>query len=298
MYDTIISKGLVDNLPKVFLAGELNYIDWAGFEWCPMLSSKNKVKGYSAKLENLSLKMYGSELYVENSLQKFYMGNNYQDFTFTQVLDAFNTLNIKLPINIYNSILIRADVGVVVNHNTEKECSRWLDYKGKLPIPMIRRNTIYGSQFRQTNSKFKAYNKAFETKHTANIKLQEQLMRVELQGNNRYYNKRTNPLGVYTVQDLINPVKFQKLGKILLNFYDTIKKKPNLDFSNWTTKELRLYAYMTNPDTAKAMKQHHKETFKKERNQYLKLLTRHQETTQENVVLEKLQAKVNTIINN
>lgn len=298
MYDTIISKGLVDNLPKVFLAGELKYIDWAGFEWCPMLSSKNNVKGYSTKLENLKLSLYGSELYIENSLQKFYMGNNYQDFTFTQVLDAFNTLNSKLPIDIYKTILVRTDIGVVVNHNTENECGRWLDYKGKLPVPMIKRNIIYGAQFRQTNSKFKAYNKTFETKHTANVKLQEQLMRVELQGNNRYYNKRSKPIGVYTIQDLINPIKFQLLATELLSFCATVKKKPNLNFSNWTTKELRLYACMINPDTAKAMKQYHKETHKKERGQYLKLLSKNQDTIQENIVIDKLKSKIDFSINN
>ena len=163
---------------------------------------------------------------------------------------------------------------------------------------MIKRNTIYGSEFRQTNNKFKGYNKTFEAKQTADIKLQEQLMRIELTGNNRYYNKRTNPLGIYTVQDLIDPLKYQLLASELLNFYTSIRKKPNLDFSKWTTKETRLYGYMNNSDTATAMKQYHKETHKKERGQYLKLLSKHQDTEQENIVLEKLKAKANFSINN
>ncbi|WP_157209248.1 hypothetical protein [Mariniflexile maritimum] len=298
LYDTVISRGFVNSLPKVFLAGELKYIDWAGFEWCPILSGKNNVKGYSTKLENLKLSLYGSEMYIENSLQKFYMGNNYEDFTFAQVLTALDKLNSKLPIDIYKTQLVRADVGVVINHDTEQEYNRWLDYKGKLPIPMIKRNIIYGSEIRQTNNKFKVYNKTFEVKQTANVKLQEKLMRVELQGNYRYYNQRANPIGIYTVQDLINPIKYQLLANEFLNFYDTIKKKPNLNFSKWTTKDIRLYSYMTNPDTAKAMKEHHKETYKKERSQYLKLLSKCQDTTQEKIVTNKLKEKVIFSINN
>jgi hypothetical protein len=46
------------------------------------------------------------------------------------------------------------------------------------------------------------------------------------------------------------------------------------------------------------MKQYHKETHKKERGQYLKLLSKHQDTEQENIVLEKLKAKANFSINN
>jgi hypothetical protein len=298
LYDTIISKGLVDNLPEVFLAGELKYIDWAGFEWCPILSSRNNVKGYSSKLENLTLKLYGSELYIENSLQKYFMGNNYQDFSFTQVLTAFSTLNNKLPIDIYKTSLVRADVGVVINHNTEQECNRWLDYKGKLPISMIKRNTVYGSQIRQTNNKFKAYNKTFEAKQTADIKLQEELIRVELQGNNRYYNQRTNPIGVYTIQDLINPNKFQLLANELLSFYTAIKKKPNFDTSKWLPKEKRIYGYMRDIEMANSMKKYNKETHKIDRSIFIKLLSKYKNDEQENIVLNKLKEKVNFSIRN
>jgi hypothetical protein len=298
LYDTIKSKIVVDNLPDAFLAGQLKNLNWADFLWRPIQNKKSYVIGYQTELQNINLKLYGSEMHIENSLQKFYMGNNYQDFTFTQVLTALDTLNSKLPIDIYKTTLLRADIGVVINHDTNQECNRWLDYKSKLPNAMIKRNTIYGSEFRQTNNKFKGYNKTFEAQQTADIKLQEQLMRVELTGNSRYYNKRTNPIGIYTIQDLIDPIKFQLLASELLNFYISIKKKPNLDFSNWTTKDTRLYGYMNNPDTAKAMKQYHKETHKKERCQYLKLLSKHQDSAQENIVLEKLKSKVIFSINN
>ncbi len=298
MYDTIKSKIEVDRLPNTFLVGKLKNLNWAGFLWRPIQNKKSNVIGYQTELQNLNLKLYGRELHIENSLQKFYMSNNYQSFTFSQVIAAFEILNDKLPIDVYKATIMRVDIGAVINHNTSQECNRWLDCKSKLPIPMIKRNTIYGKEFRQTNNKFKVYNKTFEAKQTANIKLQEQLMRVELTGNSRFYNKRTNPIGVYTIQDLIDPFKFKLLASELLNFYKSIKKKPNLDLSSWSTKETRIYAYMNNPDTKLAMKQYHKETYKKERSQYLKLLTKHQDIIQEKIVLEKLKAKVNFAINN
>ena len=61
---------------------------------------------------------------------------------------------------------------------------------------MIKGNIIYGKEIRKTNYKFKAYNKTFEAQKTAGIKLNDKLMRVELKGNNRYFNNRTNPIGL------------------------------------------------------------------------------------------------------
>ena len=265
LYDTFKSKGIVENLPNEFLAGELKYIHWAGYKWRPIDNKKSNVIGYQTNLNNLNLKLYGSELQIENSLQKFFMGNNYENFSFTQVLTAFEKLNKLLPIDIYKTQVKRIDVGAVINHNTEQEYNRWLEYKGKIPIAMIKRNTVYGKEFRQTNNKFKVYDKTFETKQTTDVKLQEALMRLELQGNNRYFNNRTNPIGLYTVADLIDPMKFKLLTTDFLNFYNDIRKKPNFDFSQWSTKEIRLYSYMVNTDTANAMKKYHKGTHKKER---------------------------------
>ena len=51
-------------------------------------------------------------------------------------------------------------------------------------------------------------------------------------------------------------------------------------------------------DSAKAMKLHHKETHKKERGQFLKLLSKHQDSTKENIVIDKLKSKVDFSINN
>ena len=273
-------------------------VDWAGFLWRPIQNKKANIIGFQSELQNIHLKLYGSELQIENSLQKFYMGNNYQDFTFSQVLTALDTLNKFLPVDIYKTTLLRADLGMVINHDTTQETDRWLDYKGTLPIPMIKGNVIYGKEIRKTNYKFKAYNKTFEAKKTADIKLEEQLMRVELKGNYRYFNNRANPLGIYTVQDLIDPIKYDLLANEFLNFYVCIHKKTNLDFSNWSTKEIRLHGYMKDADSAKAMKQYHKDTHKKERGQYLKLLSKNQDTEKETVVFNKLKEKVNFSINN
>ena len=298
MYDTIKSKVIIDNLPNIFYAGKLQNIDWAGFLWRPIQNKKAFVVGYQTELQNIHLKLYGSELQIENSLQKFLMGNNYQDFTFTQVLTALDTLNKQLPINLYKTTLLRADIGFVINHDTAQEVNSWLDYKGKGPLPMIKNNRVYGSEFRQTNNKFKAYDKTFEANKTSGVKLDEQLMRVELKGNYRYFNNRKNPIGIYTVQDLIDPIKYNLLANELLNFYSAIKKNTNFDFSKCSTKETRLYGYMNCAISAKAMKQYHKETYKKDRSQYLKLLAKHKNSQADNIVLEKLKAKAYYSINN
>jgi len=298
LYDTIKSKVIIDNLPNIFYAGKLQNIDWAGFLWRPIQNKKAFVIGYQTELQNIHLKLYGSELQIENSLQKFFMGNNYEDFTFTQVLTAFDTLNKQLPINLNKTTLLRADIGFVVNHDTAQEVNSWLGYKGKLPLPMIKNNRVYGSEFRQTNNKFKAYDKTFEANKTSGVKLDKQLMRVELKGNNRYFNNRKNPIGIYTVQDLIDPIKYKLLVNELLNFYSAIKKNANFDFSKCSTKETRLYGYMNCDVSAKAMKQHHKETHKKDRSQYLKLLAKHKNSQADNIVLEKLKAKAYYSINN
>ena len=118
LYDTIKSKIVIDNLPNEFLAGELKNLKWAGFLWRPIQNKNAYVIGYQTELNNIHPKMYGIELQIENSLQKFYMGNNYQDFSFSQVLTALDKLNSNLPVDIYKTTLLRADFGVVINHDT------------------------------------------------------------------------------------------------------------------------------------------------------------------------------------
>lgn len=298
MYDTIKSKTVIDNLPKGFFANKLQNLDWAGFLWRPIQNKYTNIIGHQTELQNLKFRLYGNELQIENSLQKFHTGNNYKDFTYSQVVAAFDKLNNLLPLDIYNMSLMRADAGIVINHNTEQEINRWLEYKGTRPVPMLSRNRVYGSEFRKTDYRFKAYDKTFETQKSTDVRLQEELMRVELQGNSRYFNNRANPLGVHTIRDLIDPIKYELLANEFLKFYKTIKKKPYLDFTTWTTKDLRIYGCMNCADTASAMKLYHKDTYKKERSHYFKLLTNNQNTAQENEVFDKLKAKVDFSIRN
>lgn len=298
MYDTTKSKITLENLPQAFFANKLQNIDWGGFLWRPVQNKQTHIIGHQTELQNLKLRLFGSDLQIENSLQKFYMGNNHEEFTYSMVVEAIEKLNNLLPFDVYNAKLSQADVGVVINHDTEQETSRWLDYKGTKPMPMLSRNRVYGCEIRKTDYKFKAYDKTFEAQKTAGTILQEKLMRVELRGNNRYFNNRANPIGMYTVRDLIDPIKYQLMGNEFLNFYTAIKKKPNLDFSIWSTKDLRLYGCMNYDDTANAMKRYHKDTYKKERAQYLKLLANNQDAMLEDVLFNKLKEKVDFSINN
>tara|TARA_R110001583_G_scaffold143023_1_gene295142 strand:- start:3501 stop:3869 length:369 start_codon:yes stop_codon:yes gene_type:complete len=93
----------LNQLPKQVMEEAKEPFEWYGLLWKPKFNKFGFPIAYYSELKNLNLSIRDYELTVTNSLQKFYMDNNFDTFTYTQVIDAFQKLNNCLPFNIYKA---------------------------------------------------------------------------------------------------------------------------------------------------------------------------------------------------
>ncbi|ARV06153.1 hypothetical protein BTO04_05305 [Polaribacter sp. SA4-10] len=272
MYDTIKIKYQVANLPIEVLEQREELFIWEGLKWCPTYNDKTqKVNGYKTSVDNLDLRLKGNTISCNNSLQKWYMGNNYESFSYSQVVKALSKLNSVLPFNVYDANIHYLAVGTIIEEEAKPILDPWLSLNGKQPIPMLGANKQYGKKFYLTDYNVKGYDKTFEVKTHERIKLNKPLFRFELEIYTRNLNKRKNPIGIYTVRDLIDKEKYQMLADELLDKYDKIEKKQSIPLSQLNNKEKEVLALFQNQEILRQYKIDHFETFGNRRKVYNKL---------------------------
>lgn len=300
MFDTISIKNELEQVPKAAKDFIETPFNWCGFRWVPYFndSSQSPIY-YYVKVKNLFLKLTGNVLFVKNSLHKYYHDNNYTPFTFQQVVESFEMLNNQLPINIFTSKILKLSMGIVINENPQKILNEWQYFLGKEYLPMKHRNKIYGAKYFLTDYQIKGYDKTFEVKNHNQNTLDEQYFRFEIDNcKPKILNNKTNNIGIHTVSDLIDKVKFKKIGELILNKYTQIEKIPELDLSTLSIKEKRIYAAVSNYAIKESIRKQHPDTYKKDKKVYNAIIQNLDNSIFQNLVFDKLNAQVNYCINN
>lgn len=298
MYDTNKIVKYLNEPPKEVANQVREPFYWSNMLWLPHFHKSGFVTSYFSSSENLKLWLRGAELTITNSLQKFYMQNNYEAFVFSDVQKAVRKLDNYFDFSIYDAAIKKTSIAVVISENEDNTFNNWLEYKGNKPLVMRNNAKVYGAHFRSTNYNIKGYDKTYQTKIINNITLKENFIRFELEGKARYFNDRKDSLGIHKVSDLVDKTKFDALGNELLKVYDTIKKQPIIEYQNLLPKEIRLLATMSNNDCFRGLKKHHKATFKKDRIMYAKLLKTIADSSLENEIRNKIKNQISYCQNN
>lgn len=298
MYDTTKIVKLIDKLPKEAVTRAKEPFHWNNCLWLPRFNKYGEVTTYESNIFNLKLWLRGSELTICNSLQKFYMQNNYNAFSFCQVKEAISMLNDYFDFNLYNAEVKKTAVGLVIGEQEDNTFKNWLEYKGNKPILMRNSTKVYGAHFKGTNYNIKGYNKTYQTKTESNTTLSKNLIRFELEVNSRHLNNRKHPIGIYIVADLVNKSKFDALTDELLNVYDTIKKQPIINYQKLKPKEILLLGAMKDKDSFNGLKKYHKHSFKLLRKDYSKLIDSIADVELENSIRSKVLEQINYCKNN
>lgn len=299
MYDTSVIVQQINKLPKEAVTRAEKPFYWNNCLWSPNYNKKiGEITSYVAKLENLDLKLRGSELTISNSLQKFYMNNNYKPFTYTDVVKAVAELDAYFDFDLYEAQVQRASVGVVINDIEDNTFKNWLEYRGKKPLVMRNKTRVYGTHFKATNYNIKGYDKTYQTKNESGITVENSLIRFELEASHRYINTGKNAIGIYTVADLVNKIKFDAFGDELLKVYDTIKKQPIINYQELQPKEILLMGAMKDNACFNGLKKYHKDSFTIYRKKYAKLLEKYVDFVLENNIRSKILEQINYCKNN
>ncbi|AQS94030.1 hypothetical protein BXQ17_08110 [Polaribacter sp. BM10] len=297
-FDTLHIEHQVKNIPLDFVNQKNETLSWLNLKWHPIINNREYLSCYYTYIGNLRLVFKGDKIYIKNSLQKFFMNNNYQSFSYSQVVDAFSKLNQLVPFNIYEAIVTRLAVGVVIEEDAQKAYNEWKFYMGKPPKPMYEKNKIYGSKFHLNDYYIKAYDKTFQVKCKDSINIGKPYFRYEIEGKTKFFNNKTNNVGITTVTDLINKEKYKKLCNVLIDRYQMIDKEAQKDLSKLTLKEMRLVASMRDFKIKESIRKQYSHTYKKERLKYLSLMRNVDNTEFQNKVFNKLNTQIQYSVNN
>ena len=298
MYDTIKIVNELERIPKQARELQQTPFDWNGFLWIPHFKDSNTPLYYKSNFRNLSMRLVGNQLYITNSLHKLYHGNNYCSFSYGQVCKAIILLDNQLPINIYNAKVLKLSVGIVIKESPQLVFSKWLYYLGKPFIPMKNYNKTYGAKFYLTDYSIKGYDKTYEVKKHNQIQLNDNYFRFEIEGKTKIFNNKTNNIGIYTINDLLDYSKYKKLGKLLQDKYLQIEKQPKIELSKLNIKQKRLIASITNSEIKDSIRKQHPDTYKKDRKEYKKIIQDCDNSEFQNQVINKLKDQINYSINN
>tara|TARA_R110001583_G_scaffold114863_1_gene265282 strand:- start:9655 stop:10533 length:879 start_codon:yes stop_codon:yes gene_type:complete len=289
----------LNQLPKQVMEEAKEPFEWYGLLWKPKFNKFGYLTVYYSELKNLNLFLRGSELTVVNSLQKFYMDNNYEAFTYSQVIDAFEKMNDLLPFNIYEAAVKKIAVGTVIQEDASPILNTWSSFSNKKAFPMLSRNKMYGLKYFLTEYDVKGYDKTTEVKHHNNINLNQQYFRFEVEVKRvKNLNRGINQIGIYTVQDLINPIKYQKLAHYLICKYRKIEKKPIINLNETSLKEKRLIATFKDIEVLNSIKKNHPDSYKKDRKEYKCLTNKLDNNIFQNHIINKLNQQIQYSINN
>jgi len=298
LYDTTNMEFTVSKPAKQVLELSETPFDWSGLHWTPLFH-KGIVTKYSSDYNNLKLILKDDKMYLKNSLQKSFLQNNYQTYTYSQVVEAFKKLDDLFPFNIYDGRLTFVSMGIVIQEELKSFYDNWLEYKGKTPLVMRDNHKIYGSHFKSTNYNIKVYDKTFQVKNTTGANLNANYMRYEIEAKPRYFNNRKKSISIYNVSDLLDKEKYQILAEELLEVYKNIKKLPIINYKLLKPDKIKLLATYANINASKGIKDFHQHTYKKDRKEYLKLVRElntdnHIETS----IINKLNQQIQYSINN
>ncbi|WP_200974841.1 hypothetical protein [Echinicola sp. 20G] len=190
--------------PKEVINGTKQPFIWKDLIFAPSFRKDCVIK-YTATWKNLKLEIWYDQLKVNNSWHKFYHGNNYSDYTFEDIKQTIELFVEKFGLNFLKASIKKLTIGCNLSINSNKYYPRCISLGTTFFQEMRGGNThvVYGQYAKQTNIKFKIYDKQYEVKIHNREKIVPTL-RVEQEMNMNYIRKRKDTsIRIYTPSDLL-----------------------------------------------------------------------------------------------
>lgn len=295
MIDDITIEISLDLLPEVRQQTNDCFYKW-GLIFVPKWNQTGIVK-YCSQMENLRLTILNDKLYISNSWHKFYKGNNYSDYTHSDIINTCKLLEDSFGKGFERSKINRIAYGIVINEDAKRNYNNWLNYKSKRPLPMHNSGKIYGAMFDFIDFRIKGYDKTFEVKEHEGIGIGDGYFRIESEIKYmRHLHKRKEPINIFSPKDLFIFENIQLLGNDLMNKYQTIEKNIQIETKGLSMHELNVIASMRDENVRETIKKEHNTTFKRYQREFNKLK---QANNSEYLlqVEEKVRNKISDLIN-
>jgi hypothetical protein len=262
--DTIKMTGVIR--PPTGVWDGVEYpLEWNGLHFNPIYNKNNDATRYRTQLKNMQLTIAGDKLYIENSLQKYFTGNNYGDFTFQEVKESLQKLENELNVPLGNFQFTAIEYGVNILVDPNLVYLSWKGYKNKDFVPMINNGRTYGVKLFMSEYTLKGYNKTYEVKAHDRKNIGKDVFRIEVGVKRiRHLTKRANPININYVSDLKNENTLWELSNDLISKYKIIDIKAEIDFFKMTSiEDKKIMAAMENKAFREDIAKHNKIQFRR-----------------------------------
>jgi hypothetical protein len=177
--------------------------------------------------------MKDMKLTIDGSLHKYFKGNNYDDFTFSEIQKALDKLNADIGIPLEEAQLLKLEVGVNIQviHYCKRYWDILIDYKGKNKLlemtPLTGTSKIAGKKLTLTVCTQKYYDKKWDARKKDKIStkaskvIPDNLLRIEQCMNSKKLKQLKR---IHKVKDLRSGRACVELKKELLYVHDHITK--------------------------------------------------------------------------
>ncbi|AZQ61732.1 hypothetical protein EI427_05630 [Flammeovirga pectinis] len=251
---------------------------YKGLTFLPQYKTENRIS-FSCMYDNFRISLDTDRLYFQGSLHKFCKGENYSQFTFFELIEAIKRIDEKFEGSFSNSkiTLLEYGINLKLDYNPANEYSSWEMYSSKEVTKMIHHGKVYGSKFYLSQHTIKGYDKTFESKLS-----DQNVLRIECMVKGAYLQSTKRLHSIRCITDLLSLNNLQLLNEDLKMKYkkiirDTIKYE---DLDKLSVTELKIISAMRDSVVEKLLKKKYKETYKKNRRTYLKVVKESQKTNE------------------
>jgi len=233
-----------------------------------LLPTYNKSIGciqyFDGKIRNLLIRMdvLRNQFWLTNSIHKFYLHYNYDDFYLSDAKDAFRELSDILGIDVFTGTIKQIEYGCNIPvENKKLLLNSLVSYKCKDYAPMLDKGKRYGSKCTFIQHALKLYDKSFQVKKQDGITIDPALCRWEAAVNYmQHLHKRG--IAIHTVADLVDYEKAQYLVNDLIQKFLNTKKVATLNTAGLTLRENTAVARMSHPVIKAAVKANQPATYR------------------------------------
>lgn len=249
MVDYIV---MVAPIEPLYASNSFNPFERKGLKFYPKYK-KGKLIGFESEYKDLRVILYYDKIQLSNSLHKFYKGNNYSDFTHSELTKAIQEICQMFEIETEYWEIKKMEFGfnILTLKPAKEYIALFLEYKEREFEKMKHKLTDYGRKCFMYEYALKVYDKSLQCKAMDSVKISDKTLRVEF----CYNQKRKLPKQIKTLADLMDKDKFKELFKDLNEAFTKVIYNDEVDFTNSTNEERILFYASLNPDFIKVEEQ-------------------------------------------
>lgn len=230
-----------------------------------------EIMKYQCEHKNLLFTLNERELIIANSLHKFIKGNNYSDFSLSELIHAVNEIEriTEIPASLFFIKKLEFSLNISVSLAPSEYLNWFSDFKGKEYDRMKANQLWYGIKYFFTEYSLKIYDKQRQVRIADRVDIHQKLLRFEV-----VYNRQRKLSVINRLSELREPVKVKEIFSDFIKMIEKLNCTGNEDFSKLRNGDRELYFAAKDPKYWKALKSHNIHTCKTNKKRFKEIQNR------------------------